>query len=84
VTIAAVGGAEILLQIGIDTVELIGLGFTAKIAEGARVAAGDLLIDFDQDAIARAAHSLVSVFAIANSDAFAVVERAGAGVVKAG
>ncbi|WP_316404309.1 PTS sugar transporter subunit IIA, partial [Burkholderia pseudomallei] len=84
VTIAADGGAEILLHIGIDTVELNGLGFTAKIAEGARVAAGDLLIEFDQDAIARAAHSLVSVIAIANSDAFEVVERAGAGVVKAG
>ncbi|KST75508.1 phosphoenolpyruvate--protein phosphotransferase [Burkholderia humptydooensis] len=84
VTVAADGGAEILLHIGIDTVELNGLGFSAKIAEGARVSAGDLLIEFDQDAIARAAHSLVSVIAIANSDAFEVVGRAGAGVAKAG
>ncbi|KVE38904.1 phosphoenolpyruvate--protein phosphotransferase [Burkholderia sp. BDU5] len=84
VTITADGGAEILLHIGIDTVELNGLGFAAKVAEGARVAAGDLLIEFDQDSIARAAHSLVSVIAIANSDAFEVVERAGAGVAKAG
>jgi multiphosphoryl transfer protein len=84
VTITTPQGAEILLHIGIDTVELGGRGFTAKVAQGASVRAGDLLIEFDQDAVARAAHSLVSVVAIANSDAFAIVEQAGAGVVKAG
>ncbi|KVE26951.1 PTS glucose transporter subunit IIA [Burkholderia singularis] len=84
VTVTSDSGAEILLHIGIDTVELDGLGFTAKVAAGMRVAAGDLLIEFDQDLVARSAPSLVSVVAIANSDAFEIVERAGAGVVKAG
>nr|WP_323123003.1 phosphoenolpyruvate--protein phosphotransferase [Burkholderia alba] len=84
VTITTAQGAEILLHVGIDTVELNGGGFTAKVEQGAHVSAGDLLIEFDQDLVARSAHSLVSVIAIANSDAFAIVERAGAGMAKAG
>ncbi|KVN36068.1 PTS glucose transporter subunit IIA [Burkholderia pyrrocinia] len=83
VTITTPQGAEVLLHIGIDTVELNGQGFTARVEAGARVAAGDLLIEFDQDAVARSAHSLVSVIAIANSDAFEVVARA-QGVATAG
>jgi phosphocarrier protein FPr len=84
VTITTQQGAEILLHIGIDTVELAGSGFTAKVEQGAQVRTGDLLIEFDQDAVARAAHSLVSVIAVANSDAFAVVGRVGGGLVTAG
>ncbi|HDR9252303.1 phosphoenolpyruvate--protein phosphotransferase [Burkholderia vietnamiensis] len=76
VTITTPQGAQVLLHIGIDTVELNGQGFTARVEEGVHVAPGDLLIEFDQDVVARSAHSLVSVIAIANSDAFDVVERA--------
>ncbi|OED11116.1 MULTISPECIES: phosphoenolpyruvate--protein phosphotransferase [unclassified Burkholderia] len=76
VTITTPHGAEVLLHIGIDTVELNGQGFIAHVEAGARVEAGALLIEFDQDAVARNAHSLVSVIAIANSDAFEVVDRA--------
>ncbi|HDR8966869.1 TPA: phosphoenolpyruvate--protein phosphotransferase [Burkholderia vietnamiensis] len=76
VTITTPQGAQVLLHIGIDTVELNGQGFTARVEDGAHVAPGDLLIEFDQDVVARSAHSLVSVIAIANSDAFDVVERA--------
>ncbi|KVO72246.1 PTS glucose transporter subunit IIA [Burkholderia stagnalis] len=83
VTITTPQGAEVLLHIGIDTVELNGQGFTAHVEAGAHVAAGDLLIEFDQDAVARSAHSLVSVIAIANSDAFEIVARAH-GVATAG
>jgi phosphocarrier protein FPr len=84
VTIATDEGAEILLHIGIDTVELNGKGFAPMIEQGAKVRAGDVLIEFDQDVIARNAPSLVSVIAIANSDAFEVVERAGSGTLRAG
>ncbi|MHB9841002.1 phosphoenolpyruvate--protein phosphotransferase [Paraburkholderia terrae] len=84
VTITTAEGAEILLHIGIDTVELNGKGFAPLIEQGATVRAGDVLIEFDQDAVARSAPSLVSVIAIANSDAFEIVERAAAdGVLKA-
>jgi multiphosphoryl transfer protein len=84
VTIATQEGAEILLHIGIDTVELNGKGFAPMIEQGAKVRAGDVLIEFDQDVVACNAPSLVSVIAIANSDAFEVVERAADVVLKAG
>jgi phosphocarrier protein FPr len=81
VTLQTPQGAEILLHIGIDTVELGGEGFTAKVAQGEHVRAGDLLIEFDQDAIGMKAPSLVSVIAIANSEAFDIVERASGRVI---
>src|SRR5579863_4172543 len=83
-TIQTPEGAEVLLHIGIDTVELNGKGFAPMVEQGAQVRAGDVLIEFDQDVVAQSAHSLVSVVAIANSDKFDVVERAGRGLEKAG
>ncbi len=64
-------GAEILVHIGIDTVELGGEGFAP-------------LIEFNADYVAQHAPSLVSVIAVANGDAFDVIDRAGRGVLKAG
>jgi len=84
VTLATSEGAEILLHIGIDTVELNGKGFAPMVEQGAQVHAGDVLIEFDQDQVALNAPSLVSVIAIANSDAFEIVERVEGGIVKAG
>jgi multiphosphoryl transfer protein len=83
-TLATPEGAEILLHVGIDTVELNGKGFTPKVAQGANVRAGDLLIEFDLDYVASTAPSLVSVIAIANSDAFEIVERPANSMLKAG
>jgi phosphoenolpyruvate-protein phosphotransferase len=84
VTLRTPQGAEILVHIGIDTVELAGKGFTPKVEQGASVRAGQVLIEFDADYVAQNAPSLVSVIAIANSDAFEVVDRAGRGMLKAG
>ncbi|SEI55347.1 Phosphocarrier protein HPr /phosphoenolpyruvate--protein phosphotransferase /PTS system IIA component, Glc family [Paraburkholderia diazotrophica] len=84
VTITTEEGAEVLLHIGIDTVELNGNGFAPMVEQGAKVRKGDVLIEFDQDTVARNAPSLVSVVAIANSDAFEIVERAESGTLKAG
>ncbi|WP_233799880.1 phosphoenolpyruvate--protein phosphotransferase [Paraburkholderia sp. HP33-1] len=84
VTLESAEGAQILLHVGIDTVGLNGKGFAPMVEQGAQVRAGDVLIEFDQDQIALNAPSLVSVIAIANSDAFEVIERAPAGLVKTG
>ena len=84
VTLQTAEGAQVLVHVGIDTVELNGKGFTPKVAQGAQVRRGDTLIDFDLDVVACNAPSLVSVVAIANSDAFEVIDRAGAGHVEAG
>jgi glucose-specific phosphotransferase system IIA component len=83
-TLVTAEGAQVLLHIGIDTVELDGRGFAPMVEQGAQVRAGDVLIEFDQDIVACTAPSLVSVVAIANSDAFEIVERAGACGLKAG
>ncbi|QBE62743.1 phosphoenolpyruvate--protein phosphotransferase [Pseudoduganella lutea] len=75
-TITSEEGAEVLLHIGIDTVELGGEGFHALVAEGARVHAGDLLVEFDLATVRRKARSAVSVVAIANGDAYHIDQRA--------
>ncbi|MEO7688960.1 MAG: phosphoenolpyruvate--protein phosphotransferase [Sphingomonas sp.] len=84
VTIDADGGAVLLLHIGLETVALAGDGFTTCVAPGQRVAAGDLLVTFDLDAIARRARSLVTPLVITNSDAFEILSFPPAGPVKAG
>lgn len=84
VTLRTSQGAEILVHIGIDTVELAGKGFTPMVEQGASVRTGQVLIEFDADYVAQNAPSLVSVIAVANSDAFEVVDRAGRGMLKAG
>jgi len=83
-TLTSLQGAEILLHLGIDTVELKGQGFTPKVQQGDTVRAGDILIEFDLDYVATHARSLVSVMAITNGDAFTIIERAGAGMLTAG
>jgi len=60
VTIDLDDGVQLLIHIGIDTVALGGKGFTAHATEGQRVAAGDLLIEFDLDYLARHAKSLIT------------------------
>jgi multiphosphoryl transfer protein len=60
VTLRSDGGAEILLHIGIDTVALGGEGFEAHVTLGRRVAAGERLVTFDLDLVARRAKSLLT------------------------
>lgn len=83
-TLTTFGGAEILLHVGIDTVELKGKGFKAKVAMGDVVRLGDLLIEFDADEVAQKAKSLVSVVVLANHEAFEITERTNAHRLVAG
>jgi phosphotransferase system HPr (HPr) family protein len=83
VTITTEEGIELLIHIGIDTVDLDGEGFTARVTEGQRVRRGDVLIEFDIDRVALKAKSLVSVVLIANHEAFRPVQIA-EGSVEAG
>jgi len=66
VTIAATGGVEVLIHIGLDTVLLKGKGFTPKVKTGDTVARGDVLIDFDADFVATHAKSLLTQLVITN------------------
>lgn len=69
-TLRADNGAEVLMHIGIDTVELNGEGFALLVKEGARVSEGQPLVQFDLDRIARQCKSLVSLIILTNSDRF--------------
>ncbi len=61
-------GLEILMHIGLDTVELKGQGFTVHVKVGDRVKTGDRLIAFDADSIALKATSLLTMIVITNVD----------------
>jgi phosphocarrier protein FPr/phosphocarrier protein len=75
VTLRCEGGAEILVHIGIDTVGLAGEGFEAHVKAGRRVRAGERLITFDLDLIARRAKSLLTPVLLMEGDAFTIVRR---------
>ena len=76
-------GAEILLHIGIDTVNLQGVGFTALVATGDRVTVGQPLVNFDLEAIT-AKYDPVTVMILTNTDDYASVTMAPAGPVQRG
>ncbi len=73
VTLRSDAGAEILMHIGIDTVALGGEGFEAHVKSGQRVAAGDRLVTFDLDLIARRAQSLLTPILVMEGCGFTVV-----------
>jgi len=75
VTLRADNGAEILMHVGLETVALDGEGFTVHVAEGQAVKAGDPLIGFDLDLLARKAKSLITPIVVTNPDAFSIVRR---------
>ena len=83
VTVRSDEGLEILMHIGLDTVRLVGEGFSPKVKAGQRVAVGDPLIEFDLDEVGRKAKSLLTQMVITNSDAVASIEAA-TGLVTAG
>jgi multiphosphoryl transfer protein len=74
-TVHADAGAEILLHVGIDTVELAGEGFQVLVANGQRVRTGDPVLRFDVDLLARRAKSLHTPVVLVGGDGFAVMER---------
>jgi phosphocarrier protein FPr len=77
------GGTEIVMHIGLDTVELKGDGFTAHVKAGDSVKQGDKLISFDADFVATQARSLLTEILVANTENVASID-ARAGNVKAG
>lgn len=77
-------GIELLIHVGIDTVKLDGVPFTAHVKEGDRVQAGDLLLEFDRQAILDAGYDLATPIIISNSDDYRSVEIVSTSVVDAG
>lgn len=70
VTLRADNGAELLLHLGLDTVELQGDGFSMLVKEGARVSNGQALLRYDVDSVAQRCKSLVSLLILTNGEHF--------------
>ena len=68
-------GAELLIHVGIDTVNLDGKHYTGHVEEGQRVKAGDLLLEFDIAAIEKGGYKTITPVIVTNSDDYAEVER---------
>ncbi len=77
-------GGELLIHIGVDTVKMEGKGFTRKVSDGAKVHAGDVLIEADLDAIKEAGYPATTMFILTNADQFSRVEKAEPGEISAG
>lgn len=67
------GGVEVLIHIGIDTVNLKGEGFDVKVANGDRVEPGTPLVTFDRAIIEKAGYPLVTPVIVLNADDFGEV-----------
>ncbi|SDL97016.1 beta-glucoside-specific PTS transporter subunit IIABC [Sediminibacillus halophilus] len=65
-------GAEVLIHIGMDTVQLNGKHFEAHIEQGSRVELGQLLIEFDLDAIRKDGFSLTTPVVVPNCDHYEI------------
>lgn len=78
------GGMEILIHVGVDTVEMKGEGFANAVKEGQSVKKGELLLTMDLDKIREAGHPSTVIMAVTNTDDFAGVEEIGSGAVQPG
>lgn len=68
-------GMEVLVHIGIDTVNLNGKYFEAYVKQGDTVKAGDLLVSFDIENIEKAGYSTQTMVVITNSNNYQSIEK---------
>ena len=83
VSMTTADGAELLIHVGIDTVQLEGKHYKACCKAGQQVKKGDVLIEFDPAAIKAEGYQIVTPILVCNPDAF-TVEPAASGAVAAG
>ena len=77
-------GVEVLVHIGIDTVDMKGEGFTPLVAKKQAVGAGDALARVDFGAVARAGHDATVITTVVNTKSMAGVADIADGTVGAG
>jgi phosphocarrier protein FPr/phosphocarrier protein len=74
-TLRTAEGCEVLLHVGIDTVGLAGEGFTVHTEHGARVRAGEALLSFDLELLARRAKSLLTPVIVSADGPFRILRQ---------
>ncbi len=77
-------GVEVLIHVGMDTVEMGGKGFTCLVKEGDKIKAGQPLMKFTLADIQAAGHPAVTAVVVTNADDFAGVELVAEGAVEHG
>lgn len=77
-------GAEILIHVGMDTVELDGKGFTAHVVQGSKVKKGQLLLSFDMEAIKAAGYPVTTPVIVTNTANYDSVETLASGQIDLG
>ena len=77
-------GVEVLVHIGIDTVRMNGEGFSSSISRGDVVTAGDVIAEFDIEAVQRAGFDPMTLVVVTNSKNLGSIEPIGSGVVSHG
>ena len=75
-------GAEVLIHLGLDTVQLDGKGFTAHVKQGAKVKKGQLLVSVDLNTVKEAGYSLVTPVIITNTNDYLDVVTMNTGDIK--
>ncbi|MHC1681843.1 MAG: beta-glucoside-specific PTS transporter subunit IIABC [Clostridiaceae bacterium] len=68
IMIKTTNGAEILIHVGMNTFELHGKYFTPKVSQGDNIKLGDVLLEFDADAIKNEGYLLTTPVVVTNSD----------------
>lgn len=74
VSLVCDSGVELLIHVGLDTVALKGQHYTIHAHNGDKVKTGDLLIEFDPQAIAAAGYDTITPVVICNSGDFASIQ----------
>ncbi|MBM6385068.1 MAG: PTS glucose transporter subunit IIA [Paenibacillus sp.] len=75
-------GAEMLIHIGIDTVKLKGQFFSPKVQAGAKVAVGDVLMEFDREEIEKAGYTTITPVIVTNMHQYESIVSAGRTAIK--
>lgn len=76
-------GIEVLIHVGIDTVQMDGKGFTAHVAQGDHVQRGTLLLTADLAQITQAGYNTITPVIVTNSDDFAQLDICATGQIQA-
>lgn len=77
-------GVEVLIHVGLDTVNLQGKYFSPKVAPHETIKKGQLLLEFDKDAIIKEGYDIVTPVIVTNSDQYGKIQSLADGQVEAG